>query len=255
MSLKIYRDREQMGMAAALYGASKIRDAIACRGCANLILATGASQFTMLTELVRQPDLDWGKVTIFHLDEYVGLPESHPASFRKYIRERVVEHLPMPPAAVHYVDGSAADPYKICRELGKTLAQHPIDVCFIGIGENGHIAFNDPPADFDTEEAYLVVDLDETCRHQQLGEGWFSTLEDVPKRAISMSVRQILKSRTIVNTVPDGRKAYAMKVTMEGELSPMHPASVVRIHPDCVTFTDLDAASELHPLTRKFCLQ
>ncbi len=253
MSLQIYSDAEKMGAAAAKFGAGRIRAAIAKQGFANIIVATGASQFTMLSALAKEADIDWGKVTLFHLDEYVGLPETHPASFRKYIKERFVAKLPHALKAAYYVNGSAPDPHKTCAELGKIIAKHPIDVCFIGIGENGHIAFNDPPADFDTEDAYLVVKLDEVCRKQQLGEGWFPTMADVPTQAISMSVRQIMKSRTIVNTVPDARKAYAMKITVEGELSPMHPASVIRLHPDCITFCDKAAAKSLCKLADVFC--
>ncbi len=253
MALQIYSDSTGMGAAAAAHGAKKIIAAIEKQGYANIIVATGASQFSMLSALAATPGIDWSKVTMFHLDEYAGLPESHPASFRKYIKERFVANLPMQLKAAYYVDGSAPDPAQTCAELGRIIAEHPIDVCFIGIGENGHIAFNDPPADFDTEDAYLVVNLDEVCRKQQLGEGWFPTLDDVPKQAISMSVRQIMKSKAIVNTVPDGRKAYAMRITFEGELSPMHPASVIRLHPDCETFCDVPAAAELCKLTRALC--
>ena len=251
--LQIHSNPETMGAAAAAHGAAKIIAAIEKQGYANIIVATGASQFTMLSALAKTPGIDWGKVTMFHLDEYVGLPESHPASFRKYIKERFIAQLPAPLKNAYFVNGSDPDPEKTCEELGKIIAEHPIDVCFIGIGENGHIAFNDPPADFDTEKAYLVVDLDEVCRKQQLGEGWFPTLDDVPKQAISMSVRRILKSKAIVNTVPDARKAYAMKITFEEEMSPAHPASVIRIHPDCATFCDVPAAAQLSKLTKDFC--
>ena len=251
--LQIYSDKEKMGAAAAAHGGAKIIRAIEEQGYANIIVATGASQFTMLSALAKMPGIDWTKVTMFHLDEYVGLPESHPASFRKYIKERFVAQLPAPLKAAYYVNGSDPDPEKACRELGEIISKHPIDVCFIGIGENGHIAFNDPPADFETEKPYIVVDLDEACRKQQLGEGWFPTLDDVPKQAISMGVRQILKSKAIVNTVPDARKANAMKITFEEEMCPCHPASVIRIHPDCETFCDEPAAASLSKLTRDFC--
>ncbi len=253
MTVQIYSTVEKMGAAAAARGADKIREAIAARGQANIIIATGASQFSMLQNLIKASGIDWSKVVMFHLDEYVGLPESHPASFRKYIKERFVANLPAPLKAAHYVDGSNPDAQKACDELGKIIAQHPIDVCFIGIGENGHIAFNDPPADFDTEAAYLVVNLDEPCRKQQLGEGWFPTLNDVPKQAISMAVRQILKSKAIINTVPDARKANAVKITIEGELCPNHPASVIRFHPDCVTYLDAASAAGLSKITREMC--
>ncbi len=253
MSLSIYVDKVACGVAAAKFGAGKIRAALASQGECRIIVATGASQFEMLTQLAKEPGIDWGKVTIFHLDEYVGLPESHPASFRKYIKERFVAKLPMAPFEANYVPGDAPDLPAAIARLGAHLQEKPVDVSFIGIGENGHIAFNDPPADFDTEEPYLIVNLDEVCRRQQLGEGWFPTLDDVPKRAVSMSVRQILKSRCIVNTVPDERKAYAMQITFEGELCPAHPASVIRLHPDCATFCDVPAASRLSRLAREFC--
>lgn len=253
MTVQIYSTVEKMGVAAAAHGAEKICQAITERGCANIIIATGASQFAMLSELIKNPCIDWSKVTMFHLDEYVGLPESHPASFRKYIKERVIAKLPKPLKAAHFVDGSNPDPKKACKELGEILAKHPIDACFIGIGENGHIAFNDPPANFDTEEAYLVVDLDEACRKQQMGERWFPTINDVPKQAISMAPRQIMKSKAIINTVPDARKADAVKITIEGELRPEHPASIVRIHPDCVTFLDTASAAKLSKITKDLC--
>ncbi len=248
MSLRVYADKVEASRAAAAAGARRVREALSVNGHASVIVATGASQFDMLTALAATPGIDWRAVTLFHLDEYVGLPESHPASFRKYIRERFVARLPAAPAAVHYVDGSAADPKQVCAVLGQVISRSPVDVAFIGVGENGHIAFNDPPADFDTEEPYLVVTLDEACRRQQLGEGWFPTLADVPQRAISMSVRQILKSKVIINTVPDARKATAVRDAVEGPLSPCCPASALRLHRTCETFLDRGSASLLTPL-------
>ena len=253
MSLAIYANAEQCGVAAGQYGAQRLREVQARRGEANIIVATGASQFVMLATLAAAPGIDWSKVTLFHLDEYVGLPETHPPSFRKYIKERFVAKLPTALKKAHYVDGSAADPSRVCAELGAAIKARPIDVCFIGIGENGHVAFNDPPADFTTEEPYLVVQLDEKCRRQQLGEGWFPNLDAVPRQAISMSVWQILQSQCIVNTVPDARKAHAVKISIEGDMGPNHPASVIRLHPDCSTFCDEPAAAELSAITRKFC--
>ena len=203
MNVLIFEDKQALGAAAAAAGAEKIRAAIARKGSANVILATGASQFEMLSSLLAEPGINWNVVSIFHLDEYIGLPVDHPAGFRNYLWTRFVSKLPVPPAAFYPVNGSASDPEAECERLGGVIAAQPVDVAFIGIGENGHIAFNDPPADFETEKPYLVIVLDEKCRRQQLGEGWFLTLADVPKRAISMSVRQILKSAAIVNTVPD----------------------------------------------------
>ncbi|MFA6814867.1 MAG: 6-phosphogluconolactonase [Lentisphaeria bacterium] len=253
MGLHIYDTKELCGAAAAACGAKKINAAIAAQGYANIIVATGASQFEMLTALAKIDSIDWGKITMFHLDEYVGLPETHPASFRKYIKERFVASLPKPLKAAYYVNGSAPDPKKACDELGAIISKHPIDVAFIGIGENGHIAFNDPPADFMTETPYLVVDLDDVCRHQQLGEGWFPTVDDVPKQAISMSPRQIMKSKTIINTCPDKRKAHAMQITFEAEMGPQHPASIIRIHQDCETFCDMPAAADLPQYVKDLC--
>ena len=215
---------KELGEKAAKLTAQKLNDAISKNGKARIILSTGASQFETLEALVKE-EVDWSKVEMFHLDEYVGLPVTHPASFRKYLSERFVEKLPCKMKEVNFVEGDAADLESSINSLGKKIAEKPIDVCFIGIGENGHIAFNDPPADFDTEKPYLIVNLDDICRNQQLGEGWFPNLDAVPKQAVSMSVRQIMKSRCIVNTVPDTRKAHAIKITFEEELSPEHPAS------------------------------
>src|SRR5947208_9347332 len=210
MKIVILDSKEQLGRRAAEHGANLISKAIESRGAANIIVATGASQFEMLSHLVQMPDIRWDKVTAFHLDEYFGLPITHPASFRKYLWERFVSKLPLPLAAFHYVNAEK-NPQKECDRLGKLIARHPIDVAFIGIGENGHVAFNDPPADFKTTKPYLVVSLDTACRQQQLGEGWFPSLAAVPKRAISMSPRQIMKSAAIVCSVPDHRKAEAVK--------------------------------------------
>jgi glucosamine-6-phosphate deaminase len=231
-----------MGAAAAERAAELLRGAIAARGAANLILATGASQFEMLAHLVTL-DVDWARVTAFHLDEYIGLPLSHPASFRKYLKERFVDQAPGL-GQFHFVAGED-DPVHECARLGEIIRRHPIDAACVGIGENGHLAFNDPPADFETEEPYLVVNLDEACRRQQLGEGWFPSLADVPTQAISMSIRQIMRSRAIVCTVPDARKAAAVQKTVEGAVSPLIPASILQRHPDCRLYLDPPAAGGL----------
>ena len=245
MEVQIFQDKNSLGRAAAARGAAYIREALEKNGRANIIVATGASQFEMLSALTKEPGIDWSKVNIFHLDEYIGLPEDHPAGFRKYIRERFIAHLPVKPASFHPVNGSDPDPERVCAELGKEIAACPIDVAFVGIGENGHLAFNDPPADFDTEKEYLVITLDEVCRRQQLGEGWFPTFDDVPKQAISMGIRQIMKSAAIINTVPDLRKAKAVKGALEGPVSNLCPASVLQTHKDCHTYLDKDSASLL----------
>ncbi len=243
MQIHIYDTKLEAGAAAARQAAEGLRAAIADCGQANLILATGASQFDMLAHLV-QEEIDWGKVYAFHLDEYIGLPESHPASFRRYLNERFVARV-RGLRSFTFVDGEAADPRAECRRLGAEIERHPIDVACIGIGENGHLAFNDPPADFDTQAPYIVVDLDEACRRQQLGEGWFPTLADVPRQAISMSIQHILKSREIVCTVPDSRKAWAVQGAVEGPVTNLLPASILQQHPNCALFLEPDSAARL----------
>ena len=246
MEIKVERTVEEMGKVAAAEGAAKLRAALEAQGEAAIIVATGASQFTMLEALVEEPGIDWNRVTVFHLDEYVGLSIGHPASFRKYLWERFASRLPLPVKAFHYIDAEV-DPQAECRRLAGLIAPVTIEVAFIGIGENGHIAFNDPPADFDTEEPYLAVDLDEACRKQQLGEGWFPTFDDVPQQAISMGVRQIMKSKAIICTVPDERKAEAVRNTVEGGVTPDVPASILQQHADCGLYLDAAAASMLSP--------
>jgi glucosamine-6-phosphate deaminase len=245
MEIRVYETKEELGAAAATRAAEALRGAIARDRHARAIAATGASQFEFLDALVGAQGVDWARVEFFHLDEYVGLPESHPASFRRYLKERLVERVR--PGTFHFIDGGAADPITECRRVGSLIAQAPIDVAFVGIGENGHLAFNDPPADFESEDPYLVVDLDEPCRRQQLGEGWFRTLEEVPPQAISMSVRQIMKAREIVASVPDARKARAVHDCLEGEVTPKHPASILQRHPRATVYLDRDSASLLSP--------
>jgi glucosamine-6-phosphate deaminase len=243
MELRVFETKEAMGGAAAACAAEGLRRALQARGRAGLIVATGTSQFEMLSSLTEQA-LDWSRVTAFHLDEYIGLSDTHPASFRRYLRERFVEHLP-DLGAFHWVRGDAPDVAAECRRLGKLIRQTGIDVACVGIGENGHLAFNDPPADFETDEPYIVVALDEACQHQQLGEGWFPTLGDVPREAISMSIRQIMASSRIVCTVPDARKAKALAAALEGEVTNRVPASILQRHDDCHMFADEAAASQL----------
>ncbi len=244
MRVSISDSKSELGKVAAAEGAGKIREALKARGRAVIIVATGASQFEMLSELVKSEGIDWSKVTAFHLDEYVGMPISHGASFRKYLWERFHSKLPLPLAAFHYINAEK-DPAGECRRLGGLIGEETVDVAFIGIGENGHVAFNDPPADFETEEPYIVVKLDEACRKQQLGEGWFPTLNDVPTEAISMSVKQIAKSTHIVCTVPDARKAAAVAGSVEGPVTNQVPASILQKHGSCTVFLDRPAASGL----------
>ena len=241
MEIVILKNKQALGKVAAQRGAELIRKAILDRGMANIIVATGASQFEMLNELVKE-DVDWSKVTAFHLDEYIGISEMHPASFRKYLKERFADIVS--PKMFHYVNGEI-NPDEECKSLGNLISKHPIDLAFVGIGENSHLAFNDPPADFETEEAYLVVKLDEDCRKQQMGEGWFPTISDVPEKAISMSIKQIMKSKTIICCVPDLRKAEAVKKTVEGSISPTIPASIMRNHEAVWLYLDEDSSSML----------
>ena len=235
-------NREAMGRWVAEHAAADLRTAIREHGSANLVVATGASQFEVLQELVRQPDLDWSLVHGFHLDEYVGLSSDHGASFCRYLKERFVDHVPL--AEFHYLRGDA-NPAETISKIGERIRQSRVDLALVGIGENGHLAFNDPPADFDTEEPYLIVELDEPCRMQQVGEGWFESLNDVPTHAISMSVRQILKSAKIYCSVPDQRKAEAVRNTLEGPITQEVPASILRTHDSATLVIDEAAAAEL----------
>lgn len=242
MLVEIFDDKKLLGRAAAEHAAGILRGAIRARGKVRLIAATGASQFEFLDALTAAPDIDWSRVEMFHLDEYVGLPVTHPASFRKYLTERLISKTEI--IKYHFLDGEK-NPDGVAQQVGKELTAAPIDVAFVGIGENGHLAFNDPPADFQTEEPYIIVELDEACRRQQVNEGWFGSISDVPARAISMSVNQIMKAKEIVVVVPDARKAQAVKSCLEGGISPMFPASILRNHPKATIFLDKNSASLL----------
>jgi glucosamine-6-phosphate deaminase len=247
MQIKTYTDRITVSRAAARQAAQTLRDTIGARGGARIIAATGASQFAFLEALTTAPGIDWTRVEMFHLDEYVGLPLEHPASFRKYLLDRLINKAGI--TRYHLLDGER-EPSRVADDVGRELSSAPIDVAFVGIGENGHLAFNDPPADFVTEHPYLIVTLDEACRRQQVGEGWFASIGEVPSQAISMSIRQILKAREIICIVPDARKAEAVKACVEGEVSPMAPASILRTHPNTTIFLDRDSAALLAPGTR-----
>jgi glucosamine-6-phosphate deaminase len=247
MKLTVHETAEDMGKAAAEAAARILREALARKGQAAFIAATGASQFGFLESLVAAPGIAWERTSMFHLDEYIGFSADHPASFRRYLRERLTSRVPI--GTVYFIEGDAPNIQKELDRLNRLLAATPIDVAFVGIGENGHLAFNDPPADFEVATPYLIVTLDEACRRQQFGEGWFKSLEDVPKRAISMSVKQLMKSAHIICTVPDRRKAKAVKACLEGEIGPMVPASILRRHPQCLLFLDREAASLLSPST------
>ena len=244
VDIRVFDDSPTLGRHAAADAATAIRDAVAARGQARIIAATGASQFQFLAHLTATPDLPWEAVELFHLDEYLGLPDSHPASFRRYLRERLIG--PTGITRTHLIDG-LGDAELVCQTVGRAVAAAPVDVGFIGIGENGHLAFNDPPADFETREPYLVVTLDEACRRQQVGEGWFQTIEQVPTRAISMSVQQILASRRLLCVVPDERKAKAVRAAVAGPVTPEVPASILQTHPAVTLYLDRGSASLLGP--------
>ncbi len=243
MSLIVHETSDAMARAAAETAARILREAIKRMAHATFIAATGVSQFGFLQYLVTAPGIAWERTTMFHLDEYIGFSADHPASFRRYLRERLTGKVPI--GRVHFIQGDSSNLDQELGRLNGLLAKTAIDVAFVGIGENGHLAFNDPPADFEIETPYIIVNLDEACRRQQFGEGWFESLEDVPKRAISMSVRQILKAAHIICTVPEKRKAQAVKACLEGEIGPMVPASILRTHLSCHFFLDRDSASLL----------
>ena len=244
--LKVFEDKVSLSRAAAEQAAAAMRRAISGRGLARIVVATGTSQIAFLAELTKAEGIDWKRVEMFHLDEYVGLPITHPASFRNYLMERLIDKTGI--TQYHLLDGTG-DAREVARRVGEALSAAPVDAAFAGIGENGHLAFNDPPADFETEEPYLVVEPDEACRRQQVGEGWFRDISEVPRQAISMSVRQILKAKEVISIVPDARKALAVKTCFEGEISAMAPASILRTHPATTVYLDRDSERLLNPAT------
>lgn len=241
MEIRICKDRYELGKSAAKHVANELKKCIAENGSARIVLSTGASQFDTIEALTKEEGIKWECVEMFHLDEYVGLPETHPASFRKYLKERFVDKV-APLKGVHFVDGTKEG----IEALTKELRSAPIDIGLIGIGENGHIAFNDPPADFDTKEAYIIVNLDERCKKQQMGEGWFATIDDVPKQAVSMTTYQIMQCQRIVSCVPHKVKAEAIKNTLSaGKVDPMVPATLLTTHPDWILYVDENSASDI----------
>jgi glucosamine-6-phosphate deaminase len=246
MLLRVFEDKVSLGKAAAAQAAAAIGSAIAERGQARVVAASAASQFEFLEALTATPGIRWDRVELFHLDEYIGLPMTHPASFCKFLQERLIAKTGI--TNYHLLDGSQ-NSAEVIRGVSKAITASPVDIAFVGVGENGHIAFNDPPADFETEEPYIVVALDHACRLQQVGEGWFKNLDAVPKQAISMSVRQVLKSREILAVVPDARKAPAIKACFDGPISPMAPSSILRNHPNATVFLDRQSSALLSPGT------
>jgi glucosamine-6-phosphate deaminase len=243
LNVKIFANKDEMGKAAAISVAQKLNAAIAEKDFANLILATGASQFQFLEHLQQQA-IDWKKITVFHLDEYKGMPVTHPASFRKYLKERILDKVQ--PKEVHYLNGDAVNAEAEVLRYENLLKEHPIDMACIGIGENGHIAFNDPPvADFNDPKLVKVVELDEACRKQQLGEGWFPTFDDVPTHALSLTIPAIMGCKAISCVVPDERKSEAVFNTLNAEISTACPATILRTHLDCILYLDEGSASKL----------
>lgn len=247
MNLKVFNNKRSLSEAAADQAAAAIRQAIRDRGGARIVAATAASQVEFLQRLTGTPGIDWRRVEAFHLDEYIGLPITHPGSFRKMFLEQLINKTGI--SNYHLLDGDA-DASEVVRRVSQAIASAPVDIMFLGIGENAHLAFNDPPADFETEEPYLIVNLDEACRRQQVGEAWFTEISQVPKQAISMSVRQILKAKELLAVVPDSRKAQAVKACVEGEISPMSPASILRTHPNATVYLDTNSAALLTTATQ-----
>ena len=244
MEILLFENEQEMGCAAASMGAEKIKRAVAARQSANIVIATGQSQFSVLSNLALEPNVPWHKVHIFHLDEYVGLSDDHKASFRRYIKDRFISRLPAY-ASFEAISGDCDQIEAELSRLGHRLAGESIDVCFAGIGENGHLAFNDPPADFQIDEPYHVVSLDEACRQQQVNEGWFETLSSVPTRAISMSIRQIMKSDYLIVSVPGTRKGAPVRNAIEGQVTPEVPASILQQHRSCTILLDPPSAALL----------
>ncbi len=248
MKIKVIEDTRQLGYAAALDAKELINRAIAEKGCARIVLSTGASQLPMLEELIGM-DIDWSKVVAFHLDEYIGIPDTHIASFRKYLRERFESKVPI--GEMHYVvpEGDLAGNM---AALGEKLREAPIDVGFIGIGENAHIAFNDPPAEMDNPNAYKIVDLNDTCKKQQVREGWFATIDDVPKQAISMTVKQILDCRSIISFVPYEVKANAIYLMLTNDWTADVPATALKTHGDCTVYLDGGSVGKVTELVGEY---
>jgi glucosamine-6-phosphate deaminase len=253
VEIHVFQDTTSLAAHAAASGATAIRSAIAANGHATIVLASAASQLQVLSKLIEEPGVAWQRVRLFHLDEYVGLPMEHPASFRRFLWDRFIRHLPLPPRECCFLNGEG-DVAAECQRAGDLIRREVVDIAFIGIGENCHLAFNDPPADFETKAPYIVVDLDNKCRQQQVGEGWFPTLDDVPNQAISMSMHQIMLSRQIICTAPDARKASAVSCAVDGEVTPLAPASRLQDHPNVALYVDRPAASEISDATMAQCI-
>jgi glucosamine-6-phosphate deaminase len=244
LRVRVFPDPRALGAAAAADASAHLRDAIAARGVAHAMFATGNSQFELLDALVLDETVDWTTVIGFHMDEYVGIGANHPASFRRYLRERLVERVPF--AAFHFLDGDAIDVDAECERYSTLLRNHPLDLCCLGIGENGHLAFNDPPvADFDDPLDVKLVELDEACRRQQVGEGHFPDIPTVPTHAITVTIPALLRASTVLAIVPEARKAEPVRRTLEGPISTACPATILRRQPHATLYLDVDSASGL----------
>jgi len=241
MKINISESALELGKNAAMLISDKLNQKIKEKGEARMVVSTGTSQFEMFRALIKE-EIDWTKVEVFHLDEYIGLPVTHKASFRKYLYERFINLVPV--KEFHSVDVEGNITVRI-RELTSAIRRKPVDLGLIGIGVNGHIAFNDPPADFDTQDAYIVVKLNDQCKLQQLDEGWFETLNDVPDEAVSMSVWQIMRCRSIISVVPHLVKADAVCKTLTSKVTNAIPATVLKKHPDWNLFLDQNSASKI----------
>lgn len=245
MKINIYNNKKETSKKAALQAASILNKAIRQKGTATFVIATGVSQLDFIESLITEGNVDWSKTRMFHLDEYIGLPETHPASFRKYLKEKFISKVDRI-KEINLINGDAADPQKECDRLNKILQNEIVDIAFVGVGENGHLAFNDPPANFKIEDPYIIVNLDDKCRKQQVREGWFDSIEDVPRQAISMSIKQIMKSKNIICTTPGERKAQAVKDCLgTDKISPIYPSSILKKHKNCFVFLDFDSAEYL----------
>ena len=245
MKINIYKNKKETSKEAALQAASILNETINQKGTATFIMATGVSQLDFIETLITESKIDWSKTNMFHLDEYINLPATHPASFRKYLKEKFISKVDQI-QKINLINGDAADPQKECDRLNQILKNEIVDIAFVGIGENGHLAFNDPPANFEIEDPFIIVNLDSQCRKQQVGEGWFESIKDVPRQAISMSIQQIMKTKNIICTVPGERKAQAVKDCFgTNEISPNYPSSILKKHKNCFVFLDYDSAKHL----------
>jgi glucosamine-6-phosphate deaminase len=243
--LRVWRHPDGTALADAATGeaAECLRDAVAARGVAHAMFATGNSQLRFVDALVHSPNIPWADVVVFHMDEYLGIGPEHPASFQRWIRERIVERVR--PAAAHYIDG-LADGDQECKRYAALLQSHPLDLCCLGIGENGHLAFNDPPvADFDDPVDVKVVELDRSCRLQQVGEGHFPTVDAVPTHALTVTIPALLRASTVLAVVPEARKAEPVGATLTGPVAPACPASILRRHPHATLHLDPESAARL----------